>query len=164
MFPGRADDFVASLSAIPVRLLVLTARVTRAAPFGGHFFTLPRQTFLPALLSFAILTPLPPISRRSCVLLLFSRCVLIHLASPSRVDAARGGGHRSVSQHGSVSFINIRFSQRHALKADSETSLPAQQTKSPAPPSPSTPLSPVTNRYLSESDCTGVIFLSKEMA
>lgn len=162
LFSGRVDDFVVFLSAfvdsIPVELLVLTAQVTRTEPFSGHFFTLPRQTFSPA--SFIICTPLPPIFHHSCVLLLLSRCVLIHLVSPSRVDAAvgeRGGGarNRRVSQHGSVSFINIRFSRRDALKANSEPSLPAQQTKSPAPPSLLAPLSPFTNRYLSESDCAG---------
>lgn len=74
---------------------------------------------------------------------------------------SEGARNRRVSQHGSVSFINIRFSQRDALKANSETSLLALRTKSPAPPSLFTPLSPFTNRYLSESDCMGLFSFQK---
>lgn len=72
-----------------------------------------------------------------------------------------GAQNRRLSQHVSVSFINIRFSQRDALKANSETSLLALLTKSPAPPSLFTPLSPFTDRYLSKSDCVGLFSFQK---
>lgn len=73
----------------------------------------------------------------------------------------RGAQNRRVSQHGSLSFINIRFSQRDTLKANSETSLLAPRTKSAAPPSLFAPLSPFTNRYLSRSDCMGLFFFQR---
>lgn len=129
---------------------------------SGQFFTFPSQTFS-LLSSFIIFAPLPPIFHHSCVLLC-CWCLLIHLVAPSRVDGRRGSEgarNRSVSQHGSISFINIRFSQRDALKANSETSLLALRTKSAAPPSLFTPLSPFTNRYLCRTDCMGLFFFQR---
>lgn len=162
LFSGRVDDFVVFLSAfvdsIPVELLVLTAQVTRTEPFSGHFFTLPRQTFSPRSYLSSSARPsllffITPVSFCYCPGA-FSFILCLHQGWTRRWERGGGARNRRVSQHGSVSFIN-RFSRRDALKANSEPSLPAQQTKSPAPPSLLAPLSPFTNRYLSESDCAG---------
>lgn len=142
---------------MPVQLLVLMAQVTRTEPFSGQLFY--RGQLSPCTLTFHHLHAPPSyFSSLLCPSVIF--LVRSHSSCVSIKEGGHGGGsegarNRRVSQHGSVSFINIRFSQRDALKANSETSLPAQQTKSPAPPSLFVPLSPFTNRYLSESDCTG---------
>lgn len=131
------------------------AQVTRTEPFSGHFFTF--KLSLCTLIFHHLHAPPSYFSSLLCPSVIFlvrshSSCVSI---KGGRGGGSEGARNRRVSQQGSVSFINIRFSQRDALKANSETSLPAQQTKSPAPPSLFAPLSPFTNRYLSESDCMG---------
>lgn len=132
-------------------------------PVGGHFFTFPSQTF-------SLLSCLSSSSPHS---LLFSITLVSFCYFPGAFsfiqclhqgwggEGAKGARNRRVSQHGSVSFISIRFSQRDALKANSETSLQALQTKSAAPPSLFTPRSPFTNRYLSRSDCMGLFFFQR---
>lgn len=114
-------------------------------PVSGQFFTFPSQTllFFIALVSFCYFPGA------------FSFILCLHRGGSERAQ------NRRVSQHGSVSFVSIRFSQRGALKANSETSLLALRTKSGALPSLFTPLSPFTNRYLSRSDCMGLFFFQR---
>lgn len=148
-------------------------KVTCMLLFSARFSYFFISNFLSALLSFITSAPPTYFSSLLCPSVIFlvrshSSCVSIkggqRVCVCVRVCIGGVGGgtwNRRVSQHGSVSFINIRFSQRDALKANSETSLLALRTKSPAPPSLFTPLSPFTNRYLSESDCMGLFSFQK---
>ncbi len=127
--------------------------------------------FLPVL--FVIFSPFYIFDHSCCVLLLFSWCALIHLASPMKVDEEGGreggSGDRRASQRASIPFINIRISQRGALKANSETSPLPLRTKAESTQlkcemllflfTPSTPFTPIGTFRLHE-----VIFLSKKMA
>lgn len=130
-------------------------------PVSGPLFTFPSQTFS-ALLPFIIFTPLPPIFHHSCVLLLFSWCVLIHLVSPSRVDGGEAREREGSEQKSFTAWLRFIyqhqvFSARH-LKSQLRNLSPGPANKERSSTFPVHTAFSFHDRYLSRSDCMGLFF------